>query len=109
MPVIAPLRKLLDAHNATYNGAVWMFQGEKNKFSLNLDNLTGREIRPLPGDRWQGWHAFRRRIATVLFGLGVDADAEAAATQRLEKSLSGKGQLRGKQKPLDSRERTVPA
>jgi integrase len=123
VPVIAPLRKLLDDHKAGCNGAVWLFQGSKNKFSLNLDNLTGREIRPALGDRWKGWHAFRRGIATVLFGLGVDAEVAAmilrhsdsavtrrhyiklqsqkegaAAMQRLEKSLAGKGQLRGKQK-----------
>ena len=120
VPVIAPLRKLLDAHKETVNGAVWIFQGSKNKFSLNLDNLTGREIRPALGDRWKGWHGFRRGIATVLFGLGVDAEVAAmilrhsdsavtrrhyiklqsqkegaAAMQRLEKSLAGKGQIRG--------------
>jgi integrase len=128
VPVIAPLRKLLDAHKEGSNGAVWMFQGTKNKFSLNLDNLTGREIRPVLGDRWHGWHAFRRGIATVLFGLGVDAEVAAmilrhsdsavtrrhyiklqsqkegaAAMQRLEKSLAGKGQVRGKEKRPKSR------
>ncbi|MGD1082741.1 MAG: tyrosine-type recombinase/integrase [Candidatus Sulfotelmatobacter sp.] len=122
VPVIAPLRKLLDAHKASSNGAVWMFQGTRG-FAYNLDNLTGREIRPVLGDRWHGWHAFRRGIATVLFDLGVDPEVAAtilghsdsavtrrhyiklqsqkhgaAAMQRLEKSLAGKGQLRGKQK-----------
>ena len=123
VPVIKPLRLLLDAHKESSNGHVWIFQGTKNKFSLNLDNLTGREIRPVLGDRWRGWHGFRRGIATVLFGLGVDAEVAAmilrhsdsavtrrhyiklqsqkegaAAMQRLEKSLAGKGRLRGKQK-----------
>jgi len=123
VPVIAPLKKVLDAHRGSSNGAVWIFQGTKNGFALNLDNLTGREIRPVLGDRWHGWHAFRRGIATVLFGLGVDAEVAsmilrhsdsavtrrhyiklqshkegAAAMRRLEKSLVGKGQLRGKQK-----------
>jgi integrase len=120
VPVIRPLRVLLDAHKASSNGSLWIFQGAKNGFALNLDNLTGREIRPVFGDRWRGWHAFRRGIATVLFGLGVDAEVAsmilrhsdsavtrrhyiklqsqkegAAAMQRLEKSLAGKGQLRG--------------
>jgi hypothetical protein len=67
--LIAPLKKVLDAHRGSSNGAVWIFQGTKNGFALNLDNLTGREIRPVLGDRWHGWHAFRRGIATVLFGL----------------------------------------
>ena len=123
VPVIAPLRKLLDAHKATCNGAVWIFQGSKNKFSLNLDNLTGREIRPALGDRWLGWHAFRRGLATVLFGLGVDPEVAAtilrhsdsavtrrhyiklksqregaAAMQRLETALTN-----GKQRPTTGR------
>jgi integrase len=123
VPVIAPLKKVLDAHRHSSNGAVWIFQGSKNGFALNLDNLTGREIRPVLGDRWHGWHAFRRGIATVLFGLGVDAEVAsmilrhsdsavtrrhyiklqshkegAAAMRRLEKSLAGKGQIRGEAK-----------
>jgi integrase len=123
VPVIAPLRLLLDEHKARCSGGTWMFQGAKNGFALNIDNLTGREIRPVLGDRWCGWHAFRRGIATVLFGLGVDAEVAAtilrhsdsavtrrhyiklqsqkegaAAMQRLENALAGKGQLRGKQR-----------
>lgn len=114
VPVIAPLRKVLDAHRKNSGGNTWIFQGAKNKFSLHLDNLCRREIRPKLGDRWHGWHAFRRGIATVLFGLGVDAEVAAmilrhsdsattrrhyiklqagregtAAMQRLEKALAG--------------------
>ena len=127
VPVIAPLRRLLDDHKKTANGALWIFQGERG-FALNMDNLTSREIRPVLGDRWMGWHSFRRGLATVLFELGVDPEVAAtilrhsdsavtrrhyiklqslkhgaAAMQRLEKSLAGKGQTRGKQKRPKSR------
>src|SRR5258708_644454 len=127
VPVIAPLRRLLVDYKKTSNGSLWIFQGECG-FALNMDNLTSREIRPVLGDHWHGWHAFRRGIATVLFGLGVDAEVAAmilrhsdsavtrrhyiklqskkegaAAMQRLEKSLTTKGQVRGKQKRPKSR------
>lgn len=76
VPVIAPLRKLLDQHRRTAaNGSGgWIFAGEKKGFALHLDNLCRREIRPVLGDKWHGWHAFRRGLATTLFGLGVPAE-----------------------------------
>jgi integrase len=75
VPVIAPLRKIIDAHRKTLNGAGgWMFQGAKKRFALHLDNLRARDMEPVLGDRWHGWHAFRRGIATNLFTLGVPAE-----------------------------------
>lgn len=74
VPVIAPLRKLLEQHKTTANGADWIFAGQKKGFALHLDNLCRREMRPLLGDRWHGWHAFRRGLATNLFELGVPAE-----------------------------------
>ncbi len=71
VPVIAPLRKLLDAHVRRNGTGEWLFTGERKGFALNLDNLAGRVIRPTLGDRWKGWHAFRRGLATNLFTLGV--------------------------------------
>ena len=41
---------------------------------LHLDNLCRRDIQPVLGARWKGWHAFRRGLATNLFGLGVPAE-----------------------------------
>jgi integrase len=41
---------------------------------LHLDNLVRREIQPTlekAGMEWQGWHAFRRGLATNLQRLGV--------------------------------------
>jgi integrase len=74
VPVIAPLRKILDLHKQGSTGNGWIFVGEKKRFSLNLDNLCARDIRPKLGAKWQGWHAFRRGLATNLFKLGVPAE-----------------------------------
>ncbi|MGB9286276.1 MAG: tyrosine-type recombinase/integrase, partial [Candidatus Sulfotelmatobacter sp.] len=71
VPVITPLRKLLDAHVRRNGEGEWLFTGERKGFALNLDNLAARTIRPALGDRWKGWHAFRRGLATNLFTLGV--------------------------------------
>ena len=74
VPVIGPLRKLLDLHKRRNGHGDWMFAGEKKGFSLNLDNLCARDIRPVLKDRWHGWHAFRRGLATNLWELGVPAE-----------------------------------
>jgi integrase len=74
VPVIEPLRKILDAHRRTNGKSEWVFAGEKMGRPLHLDNLCRREIKPIVGDRWHGWHGFRRGLATVLFGLGVPAE-----------------------------------
>jgi integrase len=126
VPVITPLRKLLDEHKKAHPLDKWIFQGTRDGFTLNLDNLTKREIVPAVGERWHGWHAFRRGLATVLFDLGVDPEVAAlilrhsdsrttrrfyiklksakqgaAAMQQLEASLQGtnKGQKKRAPKP----------
>jgi len=71
VPVIAPLRRILDEHKRRVAKVGYLFTGPKKGFALNLDNLTKREIRPVLGDRWYGWHAFRRGLATNLYTLGV--------------------------------------
>jgi integrase len=130
IPVIAPLKKILDRYKkVAANGSDgWILQGEKKSFALNLDNLCRRDIRPVLGSRWHGWHAFRRGLATNLFNLGVPAEtariilrharvettrahyiileskgAGAAAMQKLEKAI-GKWAAKGQQrKPRKSR------
>lgn len=74
VPIIEPLRKILNAHRRTNGKSEWIFAGEKMGRPLHLDNLCRREIKPIVGARWHGWHGFRRGLATVLFGLGVPAE-----------------------------------
>lgn len=91
VPVIIPLRKILDEHRRRTGCTTgWMFAGEKKGFTLNLDNLVKRNIRPALNGRWKGWHALRRGLATNLFRLGIPAETaqiilrheDVATTQR---------------------------
>lgn len=93
VPVIPLLRDLLAEHLDKARGHAgkenYIFSGEKKGFSLNLDNLSRRVIRPVLGSKWHGWHAFRRGLGTNLSELGVDVKviqtilrhASAATTQ----------------------------
>jgi integrase len=74
VPVIEPLQKILAAHKKKSSSSEWIFAGVKKGRPLHLDNLCRRKMKPILGDRWHGWHAFRRGITTVLFGLGVPAE-----------------------------------
>jgi integrase len=74
VPVIEPLQEILAAHQKKNGSSEWIFAGEKMGRPLHLDNLCRREMKPVLGDRWHGWHAFRRGITTVLFGLGVPVE-----------------------------------
>jgi integrase len=91
VPVISPLRKILDEHKRREGRTTgWMFEGEKKHFSLNLDNLVKRTIRPTLDGKWLGWHALRRGLATNLYHLGIPAETaqvilrheDVATTQR---------------------------
>jgi len=90
VPVIGPLRRVLDEHRRQHPDAVWMFEGAKRHFSLNLDNLTKREIRPVLGERFKGFHGFRRGLATVLFGLGVDAEVAKTILRHSDSAVTRK-------------------
>jgi integrase len=106
VPVIAPLRKILEAHKRQNGTNGWIFAGEKKGFALNLDNLARRSILPAVGDRWKGWHGWRRGLATILFDLGVDPEiaskilrhADSAVTRRhyiiLESRKQGRKAMR---------------
>lgn len=74
VPVIPVLREMLDEHrkrSPRTGPGDYIFAGEKMGFALKLDNLTRRIIMPVLGDRWHGWHAFRRGLATNLCDLRV--------------------------------------
>jgi integrase len=88
VPVIGPLKKMLDAHRErTGTAHGWIFAGEKKHFALNLDKLARRDIIPKVKERWHGW---RRGLSTILFDLGVDPEiaskilrhADSATTRR---------------------------
>jgi integrase len=75
IPVIAPLRALLDQHwegrGKPRHG--FIFSNELGK-PMNLEALAVDVIRPALTKvnlRWHGWHAFRRGLATNLHRLGV--------------------------------------
>jgi integrase len=74
VPVISVLRDLLEEHRSRGRAQThdFIFSGGKKGFSLNLDNLSRRVVKPAIGDRWRGWHAFRRGLGTNLSELGVD-------------------------------------
>lgn len=88
VPVIEPLRKILDAHRRTNGHREWMFAGEKMGRPLHLDNLSRRVIRPIVGTRWHGWHAFRRGLATVLFTLGTPAEIASIILRHSDVSIT---------------------
>jgi integrase len=71
VPVIPFLQSVLLEHGNRVGRNGYIFAGEKKRFALTLDNLTGRIIRPAVGDKWKGWHAFRRGLSTNLYELGV--------------------------------------
>lgn len=76
VPVILPLRSLLDAINK--ENAAGFFLPNSLGGALDLDNLADRVIKPAleaNGLEWKGWHAYRRGLATNLKDLGVDDKA----------------------------------
>jgi len=87
VPVIAPLRKLLDAHRRLNGKHEWIFAGPKG-FALNLDNLAKREIRPALGARFKGWHAFRRGLVGILFDAGVDVEVAKTILRHSDSSVT---------------------
>jgi integrase len=87
VPVIAPLRKLLDAHRRQNGKHEWIFSGPQG-FALNLDNLTKRVIRPALGERFKGWHGFRRGLVGILFDAGVDVEVAKTILRHSDSSVT---------------------
>jgi hypothetical protein len=75
----------LDEHRQQNGKHDWIFAGPQ-EFSLNLDNLTKRVIRPAVGPRFRGWQPFRKGLVGILFDAGVDVESRkqscATATRR---------------------------
>lgn len=75
IPIIAPLRVLLDRHRARCGKPDhgFIFSNAKGQ-PMNLEALAIDVVRPAiekAGLSWHGWHAFRRGLATNLHRLGV--------------------------------------
>jgi site-specific recombinase XerD len=71
VPIIEPLRKLLDAVKPPHG---FIFTGSRGA-ALDLENFADRVMKPMLhayGLRWAGWHAYRRGLATNLKEMGVD-------------------------------------
>ncbi len=74
--MIARLRSLLDAYVASvqlHYHDQWMFTSSIGT-PIDLGNLVNRVIRPTLAKAaltWRGYHAFRRGLATTLYGLNV--------------------------------------
>lgn len=78
VPVIAPLRAILDEYKkaAPVNGILFPAgeRGHSTGISYDLDHVGRTQVRKAMksiGLKWKGWHSFRRGIATNLFQLGV--------------------------------------
>lgn len=73
VPIIEPLRELLDVFRPE-EASGWCFPNSIGG-AVDLHNVAVRVIRPMlkaAGLQWQGWHAYRRGLATNLHQLGVD-------------------------------------
>jgi len=72
IPVLPVLAKALKVHRKS-NPGPFIFAGGTRQ-PLVLANLTRRIIAPKlqeKGIPWEGWHGFRRGLASTLYGLGV--------------------------------------
>ena len=68
IPVVEPLREILDAYKATTASLSWLICGD-TAHPINLGNVARREVRPVLkqyGIQWKTWYGFRRGAATIL-------------------------------------------
>jgi integrase len=89
VPVIAPLRQIVNEYKATTAGVGWMFPGQTGK-PFRLHAFAARVMKPAfekAGLQWKGWYAFRRGAATyLLLDLGLDFDSVRAILRHELKS-----------------------
>jgi integrase len=76
VPIIAPLRKLLERYRDLQGDPTsgQMFLGIKKGKPLHVNNIGNREIAPRLkklGIEWHGWHCLRRGLGSNLYRLGV--------------------------------------
>ena len=95
VPVLPLLQKVLEKYRKSAPDDAYIFAGERRGAPLNLANLAARVIKPAietcikcqkarsdhkkeshgfewdKKQRWKGWHAFRRGLASNLYSLGI--------------------------------------
>jgi integrase len=69
VPIIKPLRKLLDAVKPKHG---FIFTGSRGA-AIDLENLADRVMKPMLAAHKLRWHGWRRALATNLKQLGIDA------------------------------------
>ena len=74
IPIIPLLADILTGYRKAIGEpeSGWLFEGRPGK-PIDLHNLANRTIRALLKDRWHGWYAFRRGLATNLYRMGIEA------------------------------------
>jgi integrase len=73
IPLLPIVAQALEQHKARNGYNQWVFHGATGS-PIRLGAFCEREIRPVLGEAgitWQGWHSFRRGLATNLHELGV--------------------------------------
>lgn len=78
VPVLPLLKNLLDWFRSEVTGSDddYIFRGPRRGRPLNLHNFARRYLIPVfekakPPLEWKGWHAYRRSLASTLYGLDV--------------------------------------
>jgi integrase len=78
IPVLETITSVLDDRKDRVhpNAEDYIFAGEKKGSPLDFHNLVNRVIKPslknIEGVKWEGFHGFRRGLASNLFALGVN-------------------------------------
>ena len=91
--MIPELARHLENHRNDFPADGFIFTGAKMGHPLDLHNLANRVIRPAlkkQGMPWYGWHGFRRRLATNLYELGIEAKTRQAILRHADVSVTEK-------------------
>jgi integrase len=77
VPVAPLLREILAKYKTNKQFPAvegdWMFDGQKEKKPIDMDNLSRRDIPQYINGAWRGWHAYRRKLGTRLDDMGMSA------------------------------------
>jgi integrase len=100
IPMVPLLAEALAEHKARNGFKSWCFHGETGN-PLVIANVTRREIEPAlekAGIAWEGWHAFRRGVATNLHALGVPDKEIQSILRHSDVSITQKAYIKPDEK-----------